>query len=200
MTATLTYDRYHGTDASRQLDAFIAAYEEVYAEPPYSEGPRDVAQFIGHYQAHVQRSGMRLVLARDEEGQVVGFTYGYLLPADSPWWKNVQRPLNEAFTREDGTRTYVILELAVRAAWRRRGIAAALHTQLLDGLDVERVTLTVRPEPEAAAAQSAYAAWGYREVGLSHPWDEAPFYTAMVLDLGTCPDRSHPPTTATPVS
>jgi hypothetical protein len=46
-----------------------------------------------------------------------------------------------------------------------------------------RATLTVRPEPEAKAAQTAYAAWGYREVGLSHPWPEAPFYTAMVLDL-----------------
>ncbi|MFD5728446.1 GNAT family N-acetyltransferase [Streptomyces sp. NPDC058368] len=181
-TKELAYERFEGQEAARQLDTFIAAYEEVYEEPPYSEGPSDVAEFISHYQVHAQRDGMRLVIARDGD-EVVGFTYGYLLPADSPWWANVQEDLPEDFTREDGSRTWVILELAVRKPWRRLGIAARLHTLLLNGLDVERVTLTVRPEPEAAAAQSAYSAWGYREVGLSHPWEEAPFYTAMVLDL-----------------
>ena len=178
----LAYDRFEGKEAASQLDTFIAAYEEVYAEPPYREGPSDIAEFIEHYQVHAQRDGMRLVLARDGD-RVVGFTYGYLLPADSPWWANVQEDLPEDFVQENGTRTWVILELAVRKAWRRLGVAANLHTLLLDGLGVERVTLTVRPEPEAKAAQSAYAKWGYREVGLSHPWDEAPFYTAMVLDL-----------------
>jgi len=91
--------------------------------------------------------------------------------------------LPEDFTHEDGRRTFVIIELAVRKAWRRRGIAAALHTRLLDGLDAERVTLTMRPEPEAAPAQSAYAAWGYQRVGVSHPWDEAPLYDCMVREV-----------------
>ncbi len=182
MTASdITYERFEGEEAVPQLDAFLAAYEEVYAEPPYNEGPSDVAQFIDHFQAHTRHAGMRLVLARDGD-EVVGFTYGYLLPAASPWWANVQEDLPEDFVKEDGARTWVILELAVRKEWRRRGVAARLHDHLLAGLDVERVTLTVRPEPEAQAAQAAYAAWGYREVGRSHPWDEAPFYTAMVLN------------------
>ncbi|MEV7867002.1 GNAT family N-acetyltransferase [Streptomyces sp. NPDC088124] len=178
----VVYERYEGKEVAQRLDDFIAAYEEVYAEPPYREGPSDIAEFIEHYQAHVRRAGMRLVIARDAH-QVVGFTYGYLLPADSQWWANVQEDLPEDFTREDGARTWVVLELAVRKAWRRLGIATTLHALLLDGLDIERVTLTVRPEPEAKAAQAAYAKWGYHEVGLSHPWDEAPFCTAMVLDL-----------------
>ncbi|MEU8543018.1 GNAT family N-acetyltransferase [Streptomyces sp. NPDC048717] len=179
----LTYERYEGEEAAGQLDAFLPAYEEVYADPPYSEGPSDVAAFIEHYLVHVRRKGMRLVIARDDQTNVIGFTYGYLLPADSPWWSNVDANLADDFTREDGTRTWVILELAVRAPWRRRGIAAALHTALLDGLNVERVTLTVRPEPEAAPAQAAYKAWGYRSVGVSHPWEEAPYYRTMILDL-----------------
>lgn len=179
----LTYERVEGKDAATRLDRFLEAYEAVYADPRYCEGPSDVDEFIDHYQVHAQRAGMRLILARNGD-QVVGFTYGYLLPADSRWWANVQEEdLTEDFTREDGQRTWIILELAVRKAWRRLGVAATLHTLLLDGLDVERVTLTVRPEPEAKAAQSAYAKWGYQEVGLSHPWPEAPFYTVMVLDL-----------------
>lgn len=89
----------------------------------------------------------------------------------------------EDFTREDGRRTFVIIELAVRKAWRRRGIAAVLHTKLLEGLDVERVTLPVRPEPEAASARSGYGARGYRKIGVSHPWDEALLYNCMVREL-----------------
>jgi predicted GNAT superfamily acetyltransferase len=71
----------------------------------------------------------------------------------------------------------------VHKPWRRRGVARRLHAELLAGLTVERVTLTMRPEPEAAPAQAAYAAWGYVKVGQSQPWDEAPVYDAMVLDL-----------------
>ncbi|WP_434593217.1 GNAT family N-acetyltransferase [Streptomyces sp. A5-4] len=183
------YDRYDGQEAADQIDAFLPAYEEVYAEPPYSEGPADVAQFIEHYLIHAQRQGMRLIIARDAE-EVIGFTYGYLLPPDTGWWTNIDQDLAADFISEDGARTWVILELAVRKPWRRRGVAAALHSALLEGLHVERVTLTVRPEPEAAPAQSAYVAWGYRRVGTSHPWEDAPFYTAMVLELEGQPAKA----------
>lgn len=178
----VTYERYEGRDGARRLDVFLPAYAEIYVEPPYCEGPGDVAEFRDGYQAQAQRPGFRLVLARDGE-EVVGFTYGYRLPPDTRWWSNLLEPLPGDFTRETGDRTFVIIELAVRKPWRRQGVAAALHARLLDGLDVERVTLTMRPEPEAAPAQSAYAAWGYRKVGVSHPWEEAPFYDCMVREL-----------------
>lgn len=183
MNPEITYERYEGQEAAEQLDGFLTAYEEIYAEPPYSEGPSDVAQFIDHYLLHAQRPGMRLIIARDGK-DAVGFAYGYYLPGDTGWWTSVDQVLTDDFTREDGKRTWVILELAVREQWRRRGVATALHAALLDGLDIERVTLTVRPEPEAAPAQAAYASWGYRTVGVAHPWEDAPFYNAMVLELG----------------
>ncbi|GAA1011643.1 acetyltransferase [Streptomyces sp. F-3] len=177
------YTRHDGQAAAGQLDAFLSAYEEVYAEPPYCEGPRDVAEFIDHYQVHVRRPGMRLILAWDAE-EVVGFTYGHHLAPETRWWHSLQDvTLPDSFVREDGRRTFAVIELAVRKPWRRRGIAAALHTRLLDDLDVERVTLAVRPEPEAAAARAAYQAWGYRKVGTSRPWQDAPLYNCMIREL-----------------
>lgn len=155
----------------------------MYADPPYCEGPRDVADFIERYPQQVHtRPGFRLVVARDG-GEVVGFTYGYRLPADTGWWGNLLERMPEEFARETGERTFAVIELAVRKPWRRRGIATGLHARLLEGLEVERVTLTVRPEPEAAPARSAYTAWGYRRVGRSHPGEEGPVYDALVLDL-----------------
>lgn len=183
----LTYTRYDGPDAAKALDLFLSAYEEIYADPPYLEGPRDVADFIEHYAVQTERPGMRLVLAHADD-EVVGFTYGYYLAPDTRWWANlqdVQLPLGE--THEDGRRTFVIIELAVRSAWRRQQIATRLHSLLLEDVNAERVTLTVRPEPEAAPARRAYLAWGYRRVGTSHPWEDAPLYDCMVRDLQHAP-------------
>ncbi|MGW2031223.1 GNAT family N-acetyltransferase [Streptomyces argyrophylli] len=179
----ITFTRHEGADAAAQLDAFLAAYEEVYAEPPYYEGPRDVAEFVDHYQVHTRRPAMRLVIAWDGD-EAVGFTYGYFLLPETRWWHNLQDvTLSEEYMREDGHRSFAIIELAVRKAWRRRGVAAGLHAHLLDGLDAERVTLTVRPEPEADPARTAYLAWGYRKIGTSHPWEDAPLYDCMVQEL-----------------
>ncbi|GAA4804744.1 hypothetical protein GCM10023220_37950 [Streptomyces ziwulingensis] len=152
MTSAVTYPRYEGPEAATELASFVSAYEEVYVEPPYREGPREVADFVEHYAVQARRPGMRLVLARSGH-EVVGFTYGYLLAADTRWWDNLQdMKIPEDVAREDGRRTFVIIELAVREPWRRRGIACALHDLLLDGVRTERVTLTVRPEPEAEPA------------------------------------------------
>ncbi|GHD99377.1 GNAT family N-acetyltransferase [Streptomyces alanosinicus] len=182
---TVTFDRYEGPATADHLDGFLAAYEEIYADPPYREGPWDVAEFIDHYQVHVRRPSMRLVVARDGE-EVVGFAYGYFLAPETRWWHNLQDvTLPEAFMRENGHRSFAIIELAVRRAWRRRGIAAGLHTRLLNGVDAERVTLTVRPEPEANPARSAYLAWGYHKIGTSHPWEGAPLYDCMVREART---------------
>ncbi|MGW3971237.1 GNAT family N-acetyltransferase [Streptomyces ardesiacus] len=190
----LTYTRHDGPDAVTALDAFLPAYEEIYAAPPYLEGPRDIAEFIEHYAVQTKRTGMRLVLAHDGD-QVVGFTYGYYLAPDTRWWTNLQDvhlPAEE--TREDGRRTFVIIELAVRSAWRRRHVAARLHSLLLEDVHAERVTLTVRPEPEAAPARRAYLAWGYRHVGTSHPWEDAPLYDCMVRDLQPAQPATRPTT------
>ncbi|MFM9609434.1 N-acetyltransferase [Streptomyces sp. V2] len=178
----MIYERYDALDADAKLAAFLPAYTEIYQEPPYCEGPDDVAEFAKHYHVQTRRPGMRLILAREEE-EVVGFTYGYHLAPDTRWWENLQDAyLSPEFTHEDGRRTFVVIELAVRGPWRRRGIATALHRRLLRGLDAERVTLTVRPEPEAAPARSAYEAWGYRKAGVSRPFEGSPLYDCMVRE------------------
>ncbi|MCQ4045789.1 GNAT family N-acetyltransferase [Streptantibioticus rubrisoli] len=182
MTARPALQVLDGPAALDQLDAFLPAYVEVYVEPPYSEGPKDVKEFTERFARQAAtRPHFRLVLARDDEGQVIGFTYGYCLPADTRWWSGLQQPpADPGFTRETGERTFAVIELAVRRPWRRSGVATALHTALLAGMPAERVTLTVRPEPEAAPARQAYNRWGYRSLGPSRPWDDAPLYTAMI--------------------
>lgn len=182
MTGTITIQRYEQPQAAEQLDAILPVYEEVYAEPPYCEGPREVTEFLDRLDHQLNRPGFRLVVAAADTA-VIGFSFGFLLPADTQWWAEELEPLPREFTRETGQRTFAIIELAVRAPFRRRGIATRLHATLIDGLTAERVTLAVRPEPEAAPARAAYAAWGYHKVGQAQPWDGAPVYDTMMLDL-----------------
>ncbi|MFE9928090.1 GNAT family N-acetyltransferase [Streptomyces sp. NPDC005533] len=192
MTAGVTYERIdrigRTEEGARLLDALVRVYQEVYAEPPYREGPRDAADFRVRAGRQSTRDGFRMILARAGD-ELVGFTYGYRLPADTGWWKALEEPPGDAFVEENGRRTFNVAELAVRDAWRRQGIAAALHRLLIADQDAERVTLTAHPAPEAAPARTAYAAWGYRKVGPARYGDAHPAYDVLVLPL-----PGHPPT------
>lgn len=158
----------------------LDVYVGVYAEPPYLEGPAEVGDFAGSWPRRVAAPGFRVVVARDA-GRVIGFTFGHELGEHTGWWSGALGPL-EVDTVEWPGRTFAVIELAVLADYRRRGIAARLHAALLADVKVERVTLAVRPEVEAAPAREAYAAWGYRKVGQIRPYTDAPVYDAMVAD------------------
>ncbi|GAA3386369.1 GNAT family N-acetyltransferase [Streptomyces racemochromogenes] len=172
--------------AARQLDALAPVYETVFAEPPYLEGPRDVADFLQRYQHEHKTPGFRLVTAHTDgsEGSgLAGFAYGLPLATSTGWWTGLlDTNLPEAFTREDGHRTFVVMELAVLPHHRGHGIGQTLHTALLEGLTAERVTLTVRPEAPAAAW---YEHLGYTPVGHTQPWDGAPIYRSLIKMLRT---------------
>ncbi|WP_406375686.1 hypothetical protein [Streptomyces sp. NBC_00647] len=60
----ITYSRYSGTDAAAQLDDFVPAYEEIYVEPPYREGPHDVAEFIEHYAVQARARARSWLVSR----------------------------------------------------------------------------------------------------------------------------------------
>ncbi|MFF3460584.1 GNAT family N-acetyltransferase [Streptomyces sp. NPDC002730] len=168
--------------AERLLGRILPVYETVFAEPPYGEGPRDVADFLERFDRERRTPGFRITAA-DQDGLNVGFTYGYELQSETSWWEGfVDTKPAEAFTREDGHRTFVIMELAVLPAQRRHGLATQMHAKLLDGLQTERVTLAVRPEAEPAL--TLYKNLGYSLVGHSRPWDDSPLYQVLIRPLG----------------
>lgn len=184
MTATARHEITTVSDAAeaaKALDDVAPVYEEVFAEPPYNESARDVAAFIDRYTRECRARGFRLAVAR-EGGEISGFAYGLPLSSSTGWWEGIEgAELSDKFTREDGRRTFALMELAVRAACRRQGLGRALHGALMDPPPGERVTLAVRPEAEAA--RELYRRLGYEVVGFSRPWDGAPTYVTMMRDV-----------------
>jgi len=188
----LTDVRTHGPDAARDLlvPNLRDLFAEVYAEPPYYDGPDEVAEFVGNFGKRILRPGFRLITGHDNN-QMIGFLYGHTLPADTAWWKGLLTPAPPALTAEWDNRTVVIIDFVLRAAYRRRGVGRAMHDAFLAGRSEERATLLVRPEPEAGPAQTAYTHWGYRRVGRLRPFPDSPEYDALVLDLRP-PTPPHP--------
>jgi hypothetical protein len=74
---------FYGAEALEQLDIVRSLYAEVYAEPPYLEGPEDVDAFVATWPRLCGRPGHRLVIA-SVEGVPAGFAFGYLLPGQGP--------------------------------------------------------------------------------------------------------------------
>lgn len=178
---TITVERMDGVAASQAEEAFALVYAEAFAEPPYYKTPKDVEANFRRFRSQVRKATFRGALARAEDGQPVGIAYGYPLSPNTGWWDRLTTPVTDDLRREDGHRTFGLIELAVRAPWRRLGIGRRLHEAVLAEATEERVLLNARPDVEAA--QAAYRSWGYRKVGEAHPWDGAALHDVMVLDL-----------------
>ncbi|MFJ7592160.1 GNAT family N-acetyltransferase [Streptomyces sp. NPDC097617] len=174
-------ERLDGPGAAEVEGAFRVVYAEAFAEPPYNESEDDVSAAFRRFRSQTCKATFRGALARGSGGEPVGITYGYPIGPRTSWWGQLTEPVTEEMSREDGRRTFGLMELAVRRPWRRRGIARRLHDTLLDGIDAERVLLNVHPEGTAAVA--AYRAWGYRKVGDARPWGGADLHDVMLLEL-----------------
>ncbi|MFG2880711.1 GNAT family N-acetyltransferase [Streptomyces sp. NPDC048337] len=177
----ISIDQLDGAAAAVAEDSFRLVYAEAFAEPPYDETEADVSAAFRRFRSQTRKITFLGVLATTEDAQPVGMAYGYHLGPQTGWWGQLKEPVSEDMRREDGRRTFGLMELAVRAAWRRRGVARRLHEALLTTVDAERILLNVRPDSKAAVA--AYRAWGYRKVGEALPWPGAPLHDVMVLTL-----------------
>ncbi|MFI7275088.1 GNAT family N-acetyltransferase [Streptomyces sp. NPDC049879] len=169
-----------GPGAAAAENAVIAVYAEAFAEPPYLKTAADVAANRRRFRSQTRKPTFRAAMATSAEGEPVGIAYGFPLSPATGWWARLITPVPKEMSRETGSRTFGLIELAVRAPWRRQGVARCLHDALLDGPE-ERVLLNARPD--ALPAQAAYRSWGYRVVGQAHPWDGAALHDVMLREL-----------------
>lgn len=177
----LTLTNYDADGAKARFEIVRGLYEEVFAEPPHSEGPDEFRLFATRWwPKQVATPRFQLTMAI-EAGEPVGCMYGHRLPLDTNWWDGALEPLPDDLTTEHEGRTAAIFEMMVRRLYRRRGVAAAMHDHFLASRSEERATLLVQPENEPA--RRAYEKWGYRKVGQVKPARKAPVFDAMILNL-----------------
>ncbi|WP_171166238.1 GNAT family N-acetyltransferase [Streptomyces sp. I05A-00742] len=167
-----TVEIMDGPAAARAEDAFRLVYAETFAEPPYGETEADVDVTFDRFRTETRHPAFRAALARTPSGEPVGMALGRTLDALPGRWDACVAPA-------DRSRTFFLMELAVRAGHRRHGLARRLHGTLLDSTTTERVILAV--QLAATPALTAYHAWGYRKLAETDPWGNGT-HAVMLLD------------------
>jgi GNAT superfamily N-acetyltransferase len=181
----VTFGMLDGNQAARHLGELRALYREVYAEPPYEWEDEHAALFAERLAVQLAQPGFALAEARHGD-DLVGCFFGVTLQPSTPWWQHLLTPLPSDMTTERPGRTFALVELLVRAPFRRQHIALALHDMVLRDRTEERATLTVLPA--ALPAQRAYAKWGWRTVGQKrNPLPGSPVFDVLVKELGRSP-------------
>lgn len=190
---TIEFDRYDAAGARARRDVVRHIYEHAYTDAIAAGDPFDqVHTFMGRFDAYTdpgRAPGFDLVIATDE-GEPVGQTWGWPLHPGAAGWDGLVLDEGDVdeFTREDGTRTFALSELMVVQSHIGRGIARALHDELLGDRPEQRASLLVIPDN--ARAYDRYLRWGWQRVGILRPsWPDAPTYD--VLDLALPLRRSH---------
>lgn len=162
--------------ASILLDVYVEIYAAVLTEPFSSE-----AEFYRRLCGYASRPGWKCVLA-SQNGQPVGYAFGYPLAPDSGWWSGLLTTVPADDLRETGHRTFALSEIMVRAPWRGSTIARSIHDELIRPRPEERVTLLV--EQSHPRVRHRYEQWGYRWLATIRPdVPHALVFDAMVLPL-----------------
>jgi hypothetical protein len=183
LSSKIEFASVDSEQAARHLDELVDLYTEVYAEPPYEWGPEHAELFAQRFHGQRRQDGFMLIEARNK-GQLVGMGFGVTLLPNTPWWQNLTTPVDETVTREYPNRTFALVELLVRAPWRRQHIGETIHGHLLNNRVEARATLTVLPA--ADAAQAAYREWGWQVVAQKrNPLPGSPIFDVMVKQLGS---------------
>lgn len=179
--AAVTFRQVDSEQSAAGFGELRALYSEVYAEPPYKWGEEHADLFAARFEVQRCQEGFALVEARDGT-ELTGLAFGVTLQPTTPWWNNLTSPLPAEVTTERPGRTFALVEMLVRAPWRRRHVAQGMHDLLLHDRPEERATLTVLPA--AAPAQAAYAKWGWHRVAQKrNPLPGSPLFDVLVKQL-----------------
>ncbi|MFG3555144.1 GNAT family N-acetyltransferase [Micromonospora sp. NPDC047557] len=176
----VTYTVHTAESAAAVFPALVRLYAVVYAEPPYTEGPEQVAGFAAALPGETRRPGFTLVAAEDA-GVLVGAAYGWTMPAGRWWTRADVEPPDDLRAADK----FAVMEWVVHPDRRGTGIGAELMRRLLDGRSEPWATLAANP---AAPARAIYQRAGWQWVGGSAMPDGTPMHL-LVLRLPVAPVR-----------
>lgn len=178
----LSFQRFDTAGARAQRDTVELVYCDAYADLMASGGTFESAEAsMARFDAYTSRDGFDLVIGY-LGGEPVGQAWGWALTSKTAWWRGLLTEPEPGFTVEDGMRTFALSELMVRRDWTGRGIAHALHDELLRHRHETRATLLVLPDN--TTARQAYERWGWHKVAQLRPyWADAPLLDVLIRPL-----------------
>lgn len=165
-----------------QREEIGAVYGAAFAGPPYCKGGGAIRAFLSVLEGHVARPGFQARVVVGEEGQLVGFCYGYTGSPGHWWRESIVRALDAATAARWLTDYFELVELAVAPPFQGRGVGGRLHDALLVRLPHRTAALST--SQVETAATHLYRRRGWRPIleDFTFPGNPLP-YTIMGLDL-----------------
>lgn len=122
------------------FESVVALFCESFFHHHYSTRDFEVAK--ANILKHTKHKGFKGIVALNAEGEVIGFAYGYPSQQGQFYRQQLERVLTKEKRIEWMSDAFEFVSLAVRADYRRQGVATLLHQELLDGLPNKKVMLT----------------------------------------------------------
>lgn len=183
----IDFQHYTAAQARELRDEVERIFRDSYVDTIESGGEFESPESFMHrfdaYTDPARAGGFELVIAR-LDGEFCGQAWGWPLNAHTAWWDGLRLDEGDraAFTAENGSRTFAFSEIMVRAQFTGKGIARALHDELLAFRPERRATLLVRPDTHRA--YDKYRRWGWYRVGTLRPsWLGAPQFDVLIREL-----------------
>lgn len=180
----ISFYRYDANEARRLRETVESIYVRSYVDPIFKDNAFDeIDAFMHRFDAYAAQASFDLIIAYKADDPI-GQAWGWPLTERSRWWEGLLHEPDPNFTHETGDRTFALSEIMVCQSYAGKGVAHALHDELLSARREARATLLVRPEN--TRAYRAYQRWGWRKAAQLKPgWEGAPTFDVLMLDLGS---------------
>jgi hypothetical protein len=145
-----------------RTDPICDLYDAVFSEPPFFWRD-DESQLHRQRLTRLTQDATFGIIIAEIADLLVGFAYGFTLPADTTRWSRLTQPVPPDVSTEWPGRTFVLFDYAIAKPHRGKGIGRAVHDGLLATRSEQRATLTV--QPTALNTKRIYEHWNWRQVG-----------------------------------
>lgn len=155
-------ERWDGAQALARAAEIWPVYDEVFGDRASEREWRETT-----FDRHCARRAFRLDAAFDGDA-VVGFAYGYVGERGEYWPDRAAAALGDELAAAWVGGHFEFVELAVRAAHRRRGIGGALHDALMTGPPSDRALLST-DDGDDSPAVDLYRSRGWQRLTMLEP-------------------------------
>jgi ribosomal protein S18 acetylase RimI-like enzyme len=162
MTATI--ELLDASGAALIADDIEHIYHDAFSVGPWGKTAGSIRNFATEvFPRHLSHDGFALAAARDADGRLVGFCYGFIGDHGQYWTDYVAARIHPSLEKEWLGGHFEIAELAVDEASRGNGIGRALLTALLDSRGEDRMALQTLTQESPALA--LYESMGFTPFG-----------------------------------
>ena len=170
-------------DSTLALDAkneVVDVYRSVYSLPPYNEVDSQIDSFAASWPSRISKPGFLFVGATDQDGSLVGFSYGWRSVAGDDWNVKLNHQLGD-LSLQWLSNCFEFVDLAVKPSAQGSGLGRDLTKVLFDLVEAKTAILLTHQTTTKASAM--YLRNGWVKLGENFEVVPGKFYQIMGKSL-----------------